>query len=232
MLAMPRLTVRHLLLCAAAIVAVPAQAATVFDQGPLFNEGDGVRSVFRNADDFTLAAASTLTGATFYLVQDTRQGSNFYNPAIDFELLADLNGSPGILLQSGSAIATRTATGLPPYAGISYLQFFSWAFDFTTPLPVLANARYWIGVQQSDDVTLGILPGGANPGASAQIGTGPGGSYQPRNFGLAFSVQGSAITVPGAVPELATWSMMILGFGGMGYAMRRRPKVCTRVRFG
>lgn len=229
---MPRLTIRHALFCAAALAAVPAQAATVFDQGPVFNEGDGVRSVFRNADDFTLAAAATLTGATFYLVQDTRQGPNFYNPAINFELFADLNGAPGLLLQSGSAIATRTATGLPPYAGISYLQFFAWAFDFTTPLTALANTRYWIGVQQSDDVTLGILSGGANPGASAQIGTGPGGSYQPRGFGLAFSVQGSAITAePGAVPEPATWGMMLLGFGGVGYAMRRRPKVSARIRF-
>lgn len=35
----------------------------------------------------------------------------------------------------------------------------------------------------------------------------------------------------GGVPEPATWAMMLLGFGGMGYAMRRRTKVSTRVRF-
>ena len=33
-----------------------------------------------------------------------------------------------------------------------------------------------------------------------------------------------------AVPEPATWAIMLLGFGGMGYAMRRR-KTETRVRF-
>jgi hypothetical protein len=34
-----------------------------------------------------------------------------------------------------------------------------------------------------------------------------------------------------AVPEPATWAMMFLGFGGVGFAMRRRSKVGTRIRF-
>lgn len=34
-----------------------------------------------------------------------------------------------------------------------------------------------------------------------------------------------------AVPEPATWGMMILGLGGIGFAMRRRPGVSTRVSF-
>ena len=37
--------------------------------------------------------------------------------------------------------------------------------------------------------------------------------------------------VGGAVPEPATWGMMLLGFGGMGYAMRRRPKASPLGRF-
>ena len=32
-------------------------------------------------------------------------------------------------------------------------------------------------------------------------------------------------TGTGAVPEPATWAMMIAGFGAMGFALRRRPKV-------
>ena len=35
----------------------------------------------------------------------------------------------------------------------------------------------------------------------------------------------------GAVPEPASWAMMILGVGAVGYAMRRRQKVTTRVSF-
>jgi hypothetical protein len=34
-----------------------------------------------------------------------------------------------------------------------------------------------------------------------------------------------------AVPEPATWGMMIVGLGAVGYAMRRRAKVQTTVNF-
>ena len=34
-----------------------------------------------------------------------------------------------------------------------------------------------------------------------------------------------------AVPEPATWSMMLLGFGAVGYSMRRKQRVSTHVRF-
>ncbi|MEO6716753.1 MAG: FxDxF family PEP-CTERM protein [Novosphingobium sp.] len=34
-----------------------------------------------------------------------------------------------------------------------------------------------------------------------------------------------------AVPEPAIWAMMLLGFGMIGFAMRRRPKFSTRVNF-
>lgn len=42
---------------------------------------------------------------------------------------------------------------------------------------------------------------------------------------------GTIAAATAGVPEPATWAMMMLGFGGMGYAMRRHPKTSTRVRF-
>lgn len=42
-----------------------------------------------------------------------------------------------------------------------------------------------------------------------------------------FSV--NAVGAP--VPEPATWGMMLLGFGGLGYALRRRAKPGVRIRF-
>ncbi|MHA6724279.1 PEPxxWA-CTERM sorting domain-containing protein [Sphingomonas sp. RS2018] len=48
-------------------------------------------------------------------------------------------------------------------------------------------------------------------------------------FLAAFVVSGGA-SVNGAVPEPATWAMMTLGFGGIGFAMRRK-KTTTRIRF-
>lgn len=36
---------------------------------------------------------------------------------------------------------------------------------------------------------------------------------------------------PNAVPEPATWALMLLGFGGIGMAMRRRRKETVRVKY-
>ena len=41
------------------------------------------------------------------------------------------------------------------------------------------------------------------------------------NMGSAGSLSGNGTFYP-AVPEPATWAMMLLGFGGIGFAMRRR----------
>ena len=40
-------------------------------------------------------------------------------------------------------------------------------------------------------------------------------------------------TFPAAagVPEPATWAMMLMGFGAMGFAIRRRRDATVRVRF-
>lgn len=64
---------------------------------------------------------------------------------------------------------------------------------------------------------LPIPPGGSpttgGPGGGGPGGGGPGG--------------GSSDTGPAAIPEPTTWVMMILGFGAVGYAIRRRRFVAT-----
>lgn len=45
------------------------------------------------------------------------------------------------------------------------------------------------------------------------------------------SVSFTPNAVSAAVPEPATWGMMILGMGAVGYAMRRRQKVATKVSY-
>ena len=54
------------------------------------------------------------------------------------------------------------------------------------------------------------------------------GSVQFASTSNAFEIDNIAIA---PVPEPATWAMMILGFGVVGFAMRRRRGVATTVRF-
>jgi hypothetical protein len=46
-----------------------------------------------------------------------------------------------------------------------------------------------------------------------------------------FDVGTSFSAATAAVPEPAAWAMMILGMGAVGFAMRRRSKVTTRVSY-
>jgi hypothetical protein len=51
------------------------------------------------------------------------------------------------------------------------------------------------------------------------------GSFNGRNNNWAFDILGvSEATEVGAVPEPSTWAMMLVGFGAIGFAMRRQKK--------
>ena len=39
------------------------------------------------------------------------------------------------------------------------------------------------------------------------------------------------VTAAGAVPEPATWGLMLMGFAGVGFAMRRRKDAAPKVHF-
>ncbi len=57
-------------------------------------------------------------------------------------------------------------------------------------------------------------------------GTFSGGGYDTTPGVFSFSTQGGTVTTfsasTRAVPEPGTWALMLLGFGGIGFAMRRR----------
>jgi hypothetical protein len=58
--------------------------------------------------------------------------------------------------------------------------------------------------------------------------------FNNQDFGtydLTINGPGTVTPGAGAVPEPATWAMMIGGFGAVGFAMRRRQKVTTRISY-
>ncbi len=51
-------------------------------------------------------------------------------------------------------------------------------------------------------------------------------------FLAAFVVSGEAVVnPPSAVPEPGTWAMLMVGFGGVGYSLRRKQRISARVSF-
>ncbi|WP_232474382.1 FxDxF family PEP-CTERM protein [Sphingomonas sp. MA1305] len=68
-------------------------------------------------------------------------------------------------------------------------------------------------------------------GYSAGNATVTNGNLQIDLRGTSFASGATLRYSVAAVPEPATWALMILGMGAVGFAMRRRSKVNTTVRF-
>ena len=102
----------------------------------------------------------------------------------------------------------------------TYLGLYQGAFDPQNPL---ANA-----LQYDDDPGLGTnalinrtLSTGFQYFALVTSYSAPGRG----NYSLSIAGPGTATIATGAVPEPATWAMMILGMAATGFAMRRRIKI-------
>lgn len=83
--------------------------------------------------------------------------------------------------------------------------------------------------------TFGQLAGSLTNGAL--LDGGPNSLVRNSNVGVAgryvFEVRNGNVIVPGAVPEPEAWALMLVGFGLMGFALRRRnSKMKTTVSYG
>lgn len=139
-----------------------------------------------------------------------------------------------LLLHPGNNSDLTAALFVAPTAGV-YRLFASFNSQDNNPTGI-------------DIYQLGVQPNGAGPFTFNQIafnttsavsdfqlvtlnqsqaigyGIGNGGAFFNDSTGLKF-------TVFAGVPEPTTWSLMILGFGAVGGAMRRRAKVRTTVAY-
>jgi hypothetical protein len=92
----------------------------------------------------------------------------------------------------------------------------------------LAAGTYWLGVTPFMSFSLGqtgIFRGGTGTGNAIQVNSSGGfgfpGGVNETGASAAFRLNGTGGSA-GAVPEPASWAMLIAGFGLTGAAMRRR----------
>jgi len=205
--------------CVALGLAVPAMAATVYDNG-LPNTSDGNDATeWVQADDFSFGALTTITGAGVYLAGF--DGIGTYDGGFQYYLFADAGGLPGAILQTGDVSPAISDSGLPWCCGGNAYLF---AFDFDTAFDAAAGTTYYLGIHAAgagdfgrDDihwVTTGA--NGTNPGLESDLGTFDNWASNANEH--AFYLVGDT----GAVPEASTWLMMIGGLAAVGVAMRRR----------
>jgi hypothetical protein len=145
--------------------------------------------------------------------------------------------------------------GAPPAnsvpSGTPYLSVLAGgSATYTFAAPVSSFQFDWGSIDAYNTLTINgtsqaiIVPGSnfINPANGDQIAAGTNGRFTVTGTAgelftsVTFSSTGNSfevdnLAVGGAVPEPATWAMMMLGFGGLGFAMRRKPKAAMRIRY-
>ena len=117
-----------------------------------------------------------------------------------------------------------------PYTGtVKYIVYGGGALGFASTNYLNLNANTFnpnIGSNGFAGVFYNLA---APPGSS--LGTFNYSQVGFQDIASTRTLLGATVQAGGAVPEPATWGMMILGFGAAGHALRRRAKLRTGVSF-
>lgn len=129
-----------------------------------------------------------------------------------------------------SAQSHCLASGPPVAVGAAAVPYFSGLFTYSFARGTLSGT--YDGVLTNggspgvvDNLQNFVVTGGTGrfAGATGSF-TGTGGiSFAGGPPAATLTIAGGTITAPG-VPEPATWSMLVVGFGTVGFAVRRRRK--------
>jgi PEP-CTERM motif len=209
------------------LLALPAQAAVIFDNGDPAPFDAVEMTSFVESDDFSTMTRSRIDGAGIYVstVSATKSPAD-WQTGLRYWIFGDAGDRPGAILTMGDVAVTIAPTNFPTFFSAENAYLFS--FDFTTPFVAEAGVRYWLGIYAPPPVDyvfgdIGWVATQDNPSSDNHFSAGGTfDNWEPApGYDLAFFLNGSAI---GGVPEPATWAMMMLGFGAAGGMMRYRRR--------
>ncbi|RYE66863.1 MAG: PEP-CTERM sorting domain-containing protein [Oxalobacteraceae bacterium] len=213
----------HLLAAAAAIsLAAPAVAQTV-----THNADPSVPFTYGNGNGYTPANASVLTQGRNELAARFHITGQAASPSV--------NGVYSFALGTQNISFDYSIFGLAPLATGNIRLTNLLTGDVATYDSSLIPDANGIdrGYQGSQQLGFGFLNGNFPPFGDLNFDANVNNTYRfdlsdGTNTLTTFAQIGAGAT--GAVPEPSTWAMLILGFGAVGGAMRRR-KVHTNVSF-
>jgi hypothetical protein len=185
-------------------VAGAAHAAVLYTNGPIdgtvvgwtINDGLAVE------DSFTLSSTSTITGVEFGAW--VNQG--------DQPLTVDwgIETSPTFADQGTAALSTT-------FLDTNSQGFDVYQADFSVPSVTLGPGTYWLALQNGVAQAGNLMFWDQNSGPSSAVD-----NSQDSFTSESFSILGDSVGA--SVPEPATWAMLVLGVGMIGFAARRRSR--------
>ncbi|HWI84784.1 MAG TPA: PEPxxWA-CTERM sorting domain-containing protein [Sphingomonas sp.] len=197
------------LLCASAacLAAVPAQAATVYSNGPINGTISGwtINNGYAVSNSFTLSSAATITGFTF--------GGWSYPTDTFLSVDYGFSTSPDYAVTGTAAVAGGATI---PGTGFGFYEVRDYSASIA---PVtLAAGTYWFALQNAVTAQNNYAYWDVNNGPSAAYEN----AYGDVNGYFGGSSSSAFTLTTGSVPEPASWAMMVGGFGLIGGAMRAR----------
>lgn len=202
------------LACTAMLAASAANAVAVYDNGGPNRVGGSSFDARFQAHDFRLDAAAVLTGATIHALDLDDEGAGL---PLFYAFHQDAAGLPGAVITSGLA-ANLVRTALGPQGGSGDPEY-RLSFRFDAGVGLAADTTYWFALRHGDgSVPRNLFWSNVDSNGTALGAELIDGVWQASINEAAFTLE----TGTAAVPEPASWALLISGFGLVGTRLRLR----------